>query len=83
MWERVHVTRPNYRQEASPSSRSAALRFVGAGPGDPELLTLRAVDLLAQADVVVTERRTRRSSGGSAGPTSRSSTARSVTTASP
>ena len=29
--------------------------FVGSGPGDPELLTVRAVDLLRSAEVVVTE----------------------------
>ena len=31
------------------------MAFVGSGPGDPGLLTVRAVDLLREADVVITE----------------------------
>ncbi len=41
--------------ESKPSAPTGFVSFVGSGPGDPELLTVRAADLLRDAEIVVTE----------------------------
>jgi hypothetical protein len=38
---------------ASFHNKMAKVWFVGAGPGDPELLTLKAQKLIAQADAIL------------------------------
>jgi uroporphyrinogen III methyltransferase/synthase len=48
------MTRGNTTRSAQGQTRGW-VSFVGSGPGDPDLLTVRAVDLLKQADVIVTE----------------------------
>ena len=41
---------------AGPSSQTGRVALVGAGPGDPSLITVRGRDLVAQADVIVYDR---------------------------
>jgi uroporphyrinogen III methyltransferase / synthase len=43
------------KEAPKPSAPVGYVSFVGSGPGDPELLTVRAAELLRAAEVVITE----------------------------
>ena len=42
--------------ETYPNHKQAALYLVGAGPGNPELMTVKAIRLLSKADIVLYDR---------------------------
>ncbi|MGI8434670.1 MAG: uroporphyrinogen-III synthase [Nocardioidaceae bacterium] len=47
--------RPTVRLDSRLAGPAGCVSFVGTGPGDPGLLTVRATELIAAADVVITE----------------------------
>jgi len=55
----THSTVKEESSSTSPAAHPGRVAFVGAGPGDPGLMTVRAMEYLAEADVVVIDQLSR------------------------